>query len=367
MKKTVFVTPSLKTGGGNRVFVELANQLSNDENREVSIIAPNNSPDKHTFNLSEKVSVLSIGKIASGRLSKIGNIIRTIRYLNVKHGNDTIISSDPLFSIFLCFIKSNNVYRFVQADDYRIFDDGTILGKGVILKIYKKLCIRSYKYRRVRFIFNSVYSYKQYCNDSQRVDTALHLVHPALKLDVFNDKCRMPLTPGDGLRICLVARKHPLKGVINFINVWQDLDSKYRERIKEVLMVSHDDLSCFDTTGINVVVPDSDKDITKAYTDSHIFISTSWWEGFGLPPLEAMSCGCAVICSKAGGVDEYARNETNCLMFEPKNEDELKECLIRMINDKSLRDYLVLNALKTAKQFTWENSAKQLTNIIDHK
>lgn len=53
---------------------------------------------------------------------------------------------------------------------------------------------------------------------------------------------------------------------------------------------------------------------------SHIFISTSWWEGFGLPPLEAMACGCAVILSNSGGVNEYAQLDDNCLMFDPRNE-----------------------------------------------
>ncbi len=53
---------------------------------------------------------------------------------------------------------------------------------------------------------------------------------------------------------------------------------------------------------------------------SHIFISTSWWEGFGLPSLEAMACGCALILTDAGGVNEYAIANENCLMYEPKNQ-----------------------------------------------
>lgn len=365
--KIVFVTPSLKTGGGNRVFIELANHLSQEKSNEVSIIAPNNSTDKHTFTLSEKVSVRSIGKLAKDKLAKIANVIRTVKYLNSNHIDDTIVSSDPLFSIFLFLIKSKSLYRFVQADDYRIFDDGAIMGQGAILKIYKKLCLHSYRYKNVKFLFNSKYVYEQYCKDSQRVDVPFNLVHPALNLDVFNATCRIQSTSDDKLSICLVARKHPLKGIVNFINMWHHLEPEYRERVKKVVMVSHDDLSCFDTTGINIIVPQSDKDIAKAYCDSDIFISTSWWEGFGLPPLEAMACGSAVICSKAGGVNEYAKDEFNCLMFEPKNEQELKSCLIRMIENRELRDSLAREALISAKQFTWKNSGIQFKKILDSK
>lgn len=358
----IFVAPALKTGGGNRVFVELANQLCVDHN--VHIVAPYNSPDKHNFELNEYISIDLIGRLAFGKVNKLFNVFKTIKYLTRNHRKDIVISSDPIFSIFLFFAKCEKKYRFIQADDYRIFDDGAILGCGILLKMYKKLCLISYKNKHIKFIFNSQYVYEQYCKDSKRTDIPYLLVHPALNLDIFNAKGRNDLST-EKISLCLVARKHPLKGIVNFINVWRRLEPEYKEKVKEVVMVSHDNLSCFDTTDITIIKPNTDRDISAAYCAADIFISTSWWEGFGLPPLEAMACGCTVICSYAGGVNEYARPNENCLMFEPKNETALKECLIHLIEDVKLRKRLSSKALETVKYFTWQNSSKQLLNIIE--
>jgi len=68
--------------------------------------------------------------------------------------------------------------------------------------------------------------------------------------------------------------------------------------IDNVFIISHDDLSEFNLKNVKCIKPKNDKEIAFYMNKSHIFISTSWWEGFGLPPLEAMACGCAVILTK---------------------------------------------------------------------
>lgn len=358
----VFVTPTMKTGGGNRVFIELANLLCHDNS--VWILAPNNSADKHSFEQDVRVKSESVGRLAKGKFKKVCNILKTIRFLNKYHQGKIIICSDPLFCLFLFLIRCDNLFRFIQADDYRIYDDGGVLGQGFVFRMYKKICLSSYRNKRVRFMFNSIYVYENYCRDSQRKDTPFRLVHPALNLNIFNPQGRSE-NESKNVSICLVARKHPLKGLINFINVWRELEQEHKDKVKRIVLVSHDDLSEFDTRGIDIVVPKSDKDIADVYRSSEIFISTSWWEGFGLPPLEAMACGCAVISSAAGGVNEYARKDKNCLMFEPRNEMALKQSLIRMIEDKDLRNRLAANGIKTAKNFTWQTSVKQLLELIE--
>lgn len=360
--RIVFVTPTLKTGGGNRVFVELANQLV--KKHQVYIVAPHNSAERHTFMIDPDVEVKSVGKVALNNIIKLYNIFLTIFYLNKEHRRDIIICSDPLFCIFMTLIKTKQLYRFLQSDDYRIFDDGMILGKGIILSLFKRMTLCGYRKRNVKFIFNSKYVFDRFCSDSGRVDVPFFIAHPALNHEIFNDRDRLSKSPQ--LIISLIARKHPLKGISTFINVWHNLPIEYKKAVSQVILVSHDDLSSFDTTGMDIVVPKSDMDIAGVYRKSDIFISTSWQEGFGLPPLEAMACGCAVICSDAGGINEYAENNVNCMIYEPKSEIELKNCIIKMITDSNMRSALVNNAIKKSEKFSWENSAKQLVTIIDH-
>ena len=211
------------------------------------------------------------------------------------------------------------------------------------------------------YIFNSKYVYEQYCMDAKRTDVPYKLVYPAINHTIFNNTRQ---NKHSGVSICLVARRHPLKGLVTFLNVYKKLPLEVKSKINHVRLISHDDLSQFDTTGMDIVKPICDNDIANVYQMSDIFISTSWREGFGLPPLEAMSCGCAVITSKSGGVNEYAKDNENCLMFEPKNELELTDKLIKLINDKNLRNRLSQEGIKTAERFDWDKSAMQLIKIL---
>lgn len=358
----IFVLPSLKTGGGNRVFIELANILCNTY--PVTLIAPNNSQEKHSFVLKEQINIQVIGRYTNSRIGKLINIISLIKHINKKYKKASIICTDPIFCTLLPLFKTKNLYRFIQADDYRIFDDGAILGKGLLLKIYKKMCLISFRNKNVKFIFNSRYIYDNFLNDSQRKDVKYDLVHPALNHRIFTNTKIRTYSSNNQLSICLVARKHPWKGLQTFINVYKKLPDYIKLNIKQITLISHDNLSSYDTSGFIIVKPKSDFDISEYYNSSDIFISTSWWEGFGLPPLEAMACGCAVICSKSGGVNEYVKDNINCLLYEPKNEIELQECIIKMIQDVKLRKELSLNGIKTANNFKWEISAQQFINII---
>lgn len=273
-----------------------------------------------------------------------------------------LIVSDPIVSIFSCFIRSHRLYRFIQADDYRIFDDGGVLGKGLILKLFKKFTLWSYRSKTATFIFNSRFVYNQVVSDANRDCIPFNLVHPAINQTIFNttsSKCE------DKITISLIARKHPWKGVSTFVNMWHKLPEKYKKLVDEVIFVSHDDLSAYDLKDIKVVVPNSDLDIAEVYNRTNIFISTSWWEGFGLPPLEAMACGCSVISSDSGGVNEYIADGKNALLFIPKNEQELMGKLEQLLLDKQLRNTLAQNALHSAKKFSWERSKIQLLEILN--
>lgn len=355
----VFITPSIKTGGGNRVFIELANQLCDMHN--VSIVYPNNSPEINTFRMNSNIRLECIGKLAKSQAGKIWNLLRCVSYLNSLPSNNSLILTDPIFCLFIPLLKhKKRVRRFIQADDYRIYDDGKILGKGLILKIYKKLCLYSYR-QKIDYIFNSNFVYNKFCTDIKRNDVRFKLVHPALNHSIFK---YVEKDSFHGCSVCLVVRKHPMKGFKTFVNMYRNLPLEIKSQISRITLISHDDLSEFDTHGMQIVKPTCDEDIARVYQQSDIFISTSWWEGFGLPPLEAMACGCVVITSKSGGVDEFAIDYVNCLMYPPKDELQLSEKLKTALSDSDLRRKLSLQGRETATHFDWTKSATQFINIL---
>ena len=357
--KITFLTPSIKTGGGNRMFIEIANRLCLEH--QIAIVYPNNSPERHTFTVDPAVRFIAIGKLRKNKFGKLLNLIKTIRYASRHHGSAYIIFSDPFLSIFSFFLGNGRRLRFVQSDDYRIFDDGTVLGNGYLLKIYKWLTIRSYRRRKDRFVFNSRFVYETFCRDSGRQGIPFRAVHPAIDHNVFSTEGRTSVNT----RICLVARKHPSKGLTTFIDAYRNLSDRYREKIDKVTLISHDDLSAFDTEGMTILRPGNDSDIANVYRDSGIFIFPSWREGFGLPPLEAMACGCACLISASGGVDEFARDNENCLMFEPRDVSGLTTGLIRLLEEERLRTCLARRGEIAVAEYSWEQSAGQLLDVLN--
>lgn len=362
MKKIYFVTPQFKTGGGNRVFVELANCLA--ETEDVTIIFPNNSPDRNTFNLNESVNVICLGSLAKNTLMKVLNLLKVFYYLHKYCRNDYIIITDPIMSLLGFLISSSKRYRFVQADDYRIFDDRLIVKSYISLSIYKLLTIISYHYHYT-YIFNSEYTKQKFNNLRLFKDVqSNNIIHPAINHKIFNTLERLYDEIESKVKICLVARKHPWKGLITFIEAFNYLPKEITEKI-EVVLVSHDNLENFKLPKTFVLVnPRSDEDIAITYQSSDIFISTSWWEGFGLPPLEAMASGCAVLTSKSGGVNEYAIDAYNCLMFEPKDFVALANEIEKLVNDKPLRYNLAAKGVESAQKFDWYISSKKLLQLL---
>lgn len=355
MQKIVFVLPSIKTGGGNRVVIELANQLVG-KGINVDIVYPNNSTEKNTFEVSSKVKFVNIGVNANSKICKLRNIFATLFYLSKNYKNETIIFTDPIMSLFIPIVRNNKLYRFIQADDYKIYDDLLLLKYKLFLNIYKIITKLSYHYK-VKYFFNSKYTYDKYIEISKN-HIECKLVHPAINHRLFFNK---NIRKDTEINICLVARKHPWKGFIDFLKPFNE--GKIHG-INNVYVISHDDLSCFDLTNVTLIKPKNDNEIAYYMNISHIFISTSWWEGFGLPPLEAMACGCAVILTDSGGVNEYAIANENCLMYQPKNQEELVKHINTLVENKYLLRKLSENGQKTAKLFSWEKSAEQLLKII---
>jgi glycosyltransferase involved in cell wall biosynthesis len=107
-----------------------------------------------------------------------------------------------------------------------------------------------------------------------------------------------------------------------------------------------------------------DETLAKLYSSSDIFIFTSYKEGFGLPPLEAMASGTAVVTTDCGGVRDYAVDSYNSLIVPPGDPAAIAEAVIKVLNDQRLRDKLIQGGLETAKQWTWDKVTDKFEEAI---
>jgi len=106
------------------------------------------------------------------------------------------------------------------------------------------------------------------------------------------------------------------------------------------------------------------KKLAGIYSSADVFVSSSRYEGFGLPGLEAMACGVPVVTTDSGGVREYAIPEETAIVVPSQKPGALAEGILRVLNDKPLRERLIKNGLEKAKEFDWEKSVDILERVL---
>lgn len=102
--------------------------------------------------------------------------------------------------------------------------------------------------------------------------------------------------------------------------------------------------------------------ILENYKKAALFVFPTLYEGFGLPPLEAMACGCPVVVSNTTSLPEVCGNAA--VYVDPANVDSIAEGILKVLKDPKLRGELVAKGYERAKHFTWENTAKITLDII---
>jgi glycosyltransferase involved in cell wall biosynthesis len=100
----------------------------------------------------------------------------------------------------------------------------------------------------------------------------------------------------------------------------------------------------------------SDSGLAELYSNATVFICTSLYEGFGIPLVEAMACGCPVIAPKTSSVPEVVGDAA--LLFDPKDPEDLARQMDRVISDESLRAGLSERGQLRAMRFRWEAMAE---------
>ena len=93
------------------------------------------------------------------------------------------------------------------------------------------------------------------------------------------------------------------------------------------------------------------------YAAATVFVFPSIYEGFGMPPLEAMACGTPVVTSNTSSIPEVVGDAG--LMVDPYSADALADALARVLNDRELHADLAERGIRRATAFTWRTTAER--------
>ncbi len=110
----------------------------------------------------------------------------------------------------------------------------------------------------------------------------------------------------------------------------------------------------------NVIFPGyiAEADLPAVYNLATVFAYPSLYEGFGIPPLEAMACGTPVVCSNSSSLPEIAGDAA--LLIDPTDTEALADALQRALSDESLRADLRRRGVAQAQRFSWPAAAQKL-------
>jgi len=104
-----------------------------------------------------------------------------------------------------------------------------------------------------------------------------------------------------------------------------------------------------------------DEDLPALYATAGVFVYPSLYEGFGLPPLEAMACGTPAVTSNTTSLPEVVGDAA--LLVDPEDPAAIADAIMAVLSDPVLADDLSRRGRERAKQFTWGNAAVETLQV----
>lgn len=107
------------------------------------------------------------------------------------------------------------------------------------------------------------------------------------------------------------------------------------------------------------------KEMAEHYQTADLFISTSWFEGFGIPPLEAMACGTPVVTTNSGGVLDFSEHMKSAYIVEPKNPISIANGILSVLSNPALAQTLREGGLQSAAKLTQQNFEEAIVEALE--
>ncbi|MFA6466443.1 MAG: glycosyltransferase family 1 protein [Patescibacteria group bacterium] len=162
-----------------------------------------------------------------------------------------------------------------------------------------------------------------------------------------------------------VGNAYPHKNLEFLIKVFKEFWQKHPEYY--LILVGHKNYF-YEKLAKNVDCPNliftghaEDDELASYYKNAKAYIFPSLYEGFGLPPLEAMSYGLPVLSSTSSSLPEILGH--SALYFDPQDRDDLKKKMSDIVSDEALRDNLIKAGYRQIDKYSWSKMAEEILDI----
>jgi alpha-1,3-rhamnosyl/mannosyltransferase len=167
--------------------------------------------------------------------------------------------------------------------------------------------------------------------------------------------------------VLAVGTLEPRKNLERLLDAWLSLDSTLRAKFDLALVGGRgwDDeaiVNKAESAGARVLGKVTDLELVALYAGATAFAYPSLYEGFGLPPLEAMAAGAPVLTSTLSSMPEVVGDAAR--LVDPYDVDGIRDGLSEILTDPGLRDMLKDRGRRRAAEFTWERTAGDTLSVL---
>jgi glycosyltransferase involved in cell wall biosynthesis len=346
--KVHFPLLGFNLSGGVRVIIRLANGLVK-LGHDVRITVPAYRAEP-PFPLDPSVDLAALGSLRSSRLAYRRLLIREAACW----GDVLVATGFKTPSMLRRSISRNrsNARLLYLIQGYEPVTHGDYSpGPWWIRRLRREIALRSYPYADRR-VYVSRFVAKKVGLDSDPL-----IVSPGIDQALFHPGGRQENVP---MVIGAFAHSTPFKGLSCFLTAIREVsDLGLKVRLLQI-----GELPNGLPPEVEVHTAANDAEVASFYRGIDLFVFPSLFEGFGLPPLEAMASGTAVVASRCGGLEEYARDGENCLLFPPGDSRALAEAIRRMASDQELRNRLRRHGFEKAAEFPWEQTIQRFEQAL---
>lgn len=191
-------------------------------------------------------------------------------------------------------------------------------------------------------------------------DTHSILLSNSIDLRVF--QVTTPIEQRKPHTLCFHYRYAEMKGCKYAIEAVQKLEEQYDDL--KVYVVSNGNQPDYLPKSCEYLKNLTSKQVAAINNKSQVFLCTTIDEGFGLPGLEAMACGCALVSTKYTGVLEYAEDGKNAVLTPVKDVEQIVQAVCKVFDDGELRKRIVQQGVQDAKQRDLIRNCKRFEELL---
>lgn len=336
--------------GTQRFAIELCRALKKIR-PDVKLVAPNNIIHK---DIAEELDVQIVGKIKKGIIWEQVELPLILR----KYSNPLLVNLCNLAPI----LYKNNIVSILDLS-FHLHPEWFSKQFSTLYNFFiPKAAVRA---RQIITISESSKNdiVKYYKIDPGKID----IVYPSVSNE-FTTTNEAPYKNSYGKYVLAVSSLDPRKNFIGLIKAFKSCnlrDTKLLIVGSEHKVFANSDIRSEVTGDDNIVFTGyvTDSELVNLYRNALVFAYPSFFEGFGIPPLEAMACGCPTLVSNTTSLPEVCGDAS--IYVNPHDINSIRGGLTDIIGNNVLRNELVAKGYERVAKFSWMESARHLSEVIN--